>query len=391
MDSRLQGWQADPFGLHELRYFSAGNPTKLVRDAGVDAYDEPPSHQARPADAALAATVPDDPEPEAAEVVPAMTFRDPVLPWRAPNSGVPAPRRRTGLVYAIVALVAVAAVLIFVVIVGGFSSKGGSHSASSGADLTAFVTRSASQTLAQKTADFTLRGTINLGSSQIDLTGSGQADFAANTLALHVSSSYSGKSLATVNEVATPTDIYQELIFDGQSMAKYLDGRQWFAIPLAASPAQNGPQDSAAGNLQMLAQPSVRVAPMGTQDIGGRSCTEYVVTPSTQAILAAAQREWAKLGLSSSQQAAAQQQLDTMTPPTITVWFDPQRQLTCQLDVYLELSLGPPTSSASSSTASAGGTFGFSSTDWEQVLMTFTRYGVPVTITPPAQSDTLNL
>jgi hypothetical protein len=43
MDSRgLQGWQADPFGRREFRYFSAGNPTKLVRDGNVEAYDEPP-------------------------------------------------------------------------------------------------------------------------------------------------------------------------------------------------------------------------------------------------------------------------------------------------------------------------------------------------------------
>jgi hypothetical protein len=39
----LQGWSDDPFGLHEARYFSAGKPTKLVRDGGKESYDEPPS------------------------------------------------------------------------------------------------------------------------------------------------------------------------------------------------------------------------------------------------------------------------------------------------------------------------------------------------------------
>ncbi len=39
----LQGWCADPFQLHEQRYFSAGQPTKLVRNGGVESYDEPPS------------------------------------------------------------------------------------------------------------------------------------------------------------------------------------------------------------------------------------------------------------------------------------------------------------------------------------------------------------
>ena len=37
-----QGWYRDPFGVHEDRYFSDGNPTKLVRDGTAEAYDEPP-------------------------------------------------------------------------------------------------------------------------------------------------------------------------------------------------------------------------------------------------------------------------------------------------------------------------------------------------------------
>jgi hypothetical protein len=40
---KLQGWQADPFGSHEKRYFSGGRPTKLVRDGDVESYDEPPA------------------------------------------------------------------------------------------------------------------------------------------------------------------------------------------------------------------------------------------------------------------------------------------------------------------------------------------------------------
>lgn len=37
-----QGWYRDPYGVHEDRYFSDGNPTKLVRDGASEAYDEPP-------------------------------------------------------------------------------------------------------------------------------------------------------------------------------------------------------------------------------------------------------------------------------------------------------------------------------------------------------------
>ena len=37
-----QGWYRDPFGVHENRWFSDGNPTKLVQDGAFEAYDEPP-------------------------------------------------------------------------------------------------------------------------------------------------------------------------------------------------------------------------------------------------------------------------------------------------------------------------------------------------------------
>jgi hypothetical protein len=37
-----QGWYRDPYGVHEARYFSAGHPTKLVRDGDVEAYDALP-------------------------------------------------------------------------------------------------------------------------------------------------------------------------------------------------------------------------------------------------------------------------------------------------------------------------------------------------------------
>jgi hypothetical protein len=37
------GWFRDPYQLHEDRYFSEGNPTKLVRDAGHESFDPPPN------------------------------------------------------------------------------------------------------------------------------------------------------------------------------------------------------------------------------------------------------------------------------------------------------------------------------------------------------------
>jgi hypothetical protein len=37
-----EGWYQDPFGVHEHRWMSRGQPTKLVRDSGTESYDPPP-------------------------------------------------------------------------------------------------------------------------------------------------------------------------------------------------------------------------------------------------------------------------------------------------------------------------------------------------------------
>jgi hypothetical protein len=37
-----EGWYTDPYARHEARWMSDGIPTKLVRDGGVESYDEPP-------------------------------------------------------------------------------------------------------------------------------------------------------------------------------------------------------------------------------------------------------------------------------------------------------------------------------------------------------------
>lgn len=39
---KAQGWYRDPYCVHEDRYFSDGQPTKLVRDGSTECYDPPP-------------------------------------------------------------------------------------------------------------------------------------------------------------------------------------------------------------------------------------------------------------------------------------------------------------------------------------------------------------
>ena len=39
-----EGWYRDPYGIHQDRWFSAGTPTALVRDQGVEGHDAPPGY-----------------------------------------------------------------------------------------------------------------------------------------------------------------------------------------------------------------------------------------------------------------------------------------------------------------------------------------------------------
>ena len=43
--AELHGWQADPLGTHEHRYFAHGQPTTLVRDHGRESCDPPPQFE----------------------------------------------------------------------------------------------------------------------------------------------------------------------------------------------------------------------------------------------------------------------------------------------------------------------------------------------------------
>lgn len=195
VDQRLlQGWHADPFGLHEQRYFSAGRPTKLVRDGRAEAYEEPPAREQPAAAVAVTATVPPDDNRAAGAGLwtsagPVLTDghggQPPTLAGAGPATGspatqyrgVPARRGRAGLVNAVVALVAVATVVAFVAIEGGLSPKPGpksqARSGAAGADLAAFVTASAEGTLARKTADVSLTATTEINGSRVYLRGDG--------------------------------------------------------------------------------------------------------------------------------------------------------------------------------------------------------------------------
>ncbi len=353
MDSRkLQGWHADPFGLHEQRYFSVGTPTKLVRDGNVESHDEPPTDECSPEDVAVVASAALAASAAASASQPDSGHRDLVSLGRKPtlHPAPPARRRHTGLVYTSVALVAVIAVIVFVAVSGGFSSKGGSHADGSGLDLAALVTRSAQKTLAQKTAAVAIQGGYDFDGFQANVQGSGELDFAVDAWTMKLAITSAHFKLVD-NEIVTGQNVYlQTAETVGRSRSQFPGGGRWFESPISDSTSQAASQDSPVSSLRLLEQDNARVVPMGAQNIGGLDCNEYTVTPATRG-----------------------------TPVTFSIWLDQQRHLTCQLYVYLQFSTAGMVEPGTAPSAAT-----------EQFLMTFTRYGVPVTITPPAQSDTVS-
>jgi hypothetical protein len=117
MTDELQGWQPDPFGRHQSRYFSAGKPTYLVRDGYVEGSDPvdqiPPQAYPPRAPAGIAPTAYPPPPVVHAPVT--------ASPWAVPGDartsgrhGTPGYNGRMAVVAAVVVVLLVGLVIVAV-------------------------------------------------------------------------------------------------------------------------------------------------------------------------------------------------------------------------------------------------------------------------------------
>jgi hypothetical protein len=392
---QLQGWSADPFGLHEERYFSAGRPTKLVRDGTVESYEDPPSDTYE---------VPDD-EPEAEAFAPAPAAAParyapgryaPVryAPGRAapgryadgapPRAGVSGQYARGGpdagsgvrrrpralLIVAATAIVA-ATVAGMVVLVKQESRSTPNPNRPTAISPVAFVRQSAAKTLAEKTAIVTLSGTMQSSGRTAEINGTGELNFSANTMSFYLTVDASSQ-LLTETELLVSGNLYVSLTIGGTSLAKLTGGRQWIELPVSQSGSANLVGSDPLSSLSLLEQQGIYVRSIGTRVIEGQSCTGYAVTPTKAALLASVRTEFAKLGYSPAlidQQVSLAQQ---MLPPTVTVWLDAQGLMR-----EMSMNLGVQTG------GSGGATSG-------SMVIHVSNYGSPVRATPPPSSDVIS-
>jgi hypothetical protein len=317
--SDFYGWQPDPFGLHELRYLSQGSPTKLVRDGGVEGYDEPPSEEVQSPRAPELLSQAIAPPVGGQQWPPALTRGSVVPPIPVAKAG----HSRARVVAVLAPLVLVVGLVIAAVLVFGGSS---SHDAGAAA---AFVQSASQTTLAQSTADIVISGNVSVGGDDVPITGSGAAVLTdAQQFAATVSFTASGVSFQE-KEVLTDGHFYMGIESGGQDISSILPGKHWVEIPVpvgGGGSSGTGTSDPIA-QLQLLAANGNQVAALGTKVIDGETDSGYAVTITRQNVLNGIQ----KFNVSSGLDAAAQKQLSQAaqnTPiPTIDVWFDSSKLL----------------------------------------------------------------
>jgi hypothetical protein len=382
-NGQLQGWSADPFGLHEQRYFSAGRATKLVRDGKVESYEDPPSDTYEVADdAADDAAEAERSGPRTAvgrspRAVPPRAGPPHAAPPRAGVSGqyprIPraAPRvRKTSHALLIGAAAAIVAGTVagMLVLVKQESRSTAAQDQPRAISTVAFVSQSAARTLAERTADVLLSGTVESAGRTVTVNGTGEIDFRANAMQLSLNA---GGSLAEM-EILVNGNLYLTLSISGTSLTRLDGGREWLQMPLAQSASAGVVGSDPLSSLSLLEQQGVDVRTLGTRIVEGVSCTGYAVTPTKAALLEAVRTEFARLGFSPVRIDQEVSLAEGMPPPTVTVWLDAQG-----LVREMSMNLGTPGSGLGSAVAGS-------------MVLDFSHYGAPVQIGAPEPSDTIS-
>jgi hypothetical protein len=279
------------------------------------------------------------------------------------SSQLPSKRSRPGML-AGAAVLTVAAVVVGVAV----ANRSGSPRPAPAMSPVAFVTSSAGRTLAERTADVTVTGSVGVSGQRIAIQGAGEVNFATNAMDLDASFNASGHAVEE-KEILVDRSLYYSFTVDGKSAVPLTGGRSWIQMPVQQSGSANIAGSSPASSLRVLAQQGNAVRKLGTKIVDGVTCTGYAVTPSVKAMLAAAKKESAELGLPAAMSDLEQNLVRTMSP-TLAVWIDAQG-LVHEMSLNLQMTtLG----SAASAT----------------VVMDFTHFGAPVHITAPAPSDTIS-
>jgi hypothetical protein len=324
----FQGWAADPFGIHEARYFSQGVPTARVRDGDLVSIDEPPVGESggRPAGPIPPPPPPGlmsppppapmpPPPPSMPPPPPSMPPPPPPQGWTGgsvppipgdPASSAPgthdpfsvpqtpgvwdtfavsastgAPQHarhsKRPFVAAIAAVaVVVAAVVSSVVLLGGKNNA------------EAEVIAAVNSSMADRTAHVNMTLSGGTSSSPVTGTGSGAIDFSQNAMELQMTVGASGQQVPI--DVKFLAGVVYENI---PGLDQIAPGKSWISIDFSAlqqaagqSPGSLGASNDPAAMLRVLAQHGNTVVPIGSSTVNGVDVQGFSVNVNVAAVRA---------------------------------------------------------------------------------------------------------
>ncbi len=273
-------------------------------------------------------------------------------------------KRHRALVVSVVALVLIAAG-----VAGVLATSGGSSAPGSGMSPASFVVSSTQNTVAQRTADIDVSGSISINGATIPVSGSGQADFTTSQFSASMDFS---SATHTVNEkeLESGGQVYMGLSVDGQNVSALTGGAQWIQIPV---PQQSAGSIGAADvdpitAIKMLEQRGATIVPLGSSMIGTDEVSGYSVTPSQAEIQSALEQEVQSAQLPASALSSQVAEAKALGSFDVDIWIDGNNLLRRE------------------SITIAGGTSGAT----VKVAMTFQDYGTPVSIAPPAPGSVVS-
>ena len=232
-----------------------------------------------------------------------------------------------------------------------------------------FVVSSTQNTLAQRTADVVISGSVSVAGHEIPLTGTGQADFTTNGFSATVSENAANTSVDE-RELVVGGNLYMGMTIDGHNMSKFTNGASWISIPTpgqASSSPGFGSVDPLS-QIKLLEQKGATVVPLGTSVIDGDTVSGYSVTFSPSQLQQSLQQELASGQFTPAEQQQILNATKALGSLSMDVWFDGSgilRRETANL---------------------AGGTSGATG----RVDITFSNFGTPVSIEAPAAGDVIS-
>jgi len=269
--SGLQGWHDDPFGFHESRDPSRGEPTELVRDGLGEARDAVSQRDGLVA--------PEDEDVSSQDEAVRQRSYDVFLgavPPDAPAQAVK--RRRRGPLLAAAVLAVALATALGVLLTG---TGGPDNGPGAGMAPAAFVTSATRATLARRTADMEFSGSIQVSGVTVPLQGTGEVNLSAHTLSASFDAAADGHSVV-VRERVVGGRLYEAESLDGTSiLASVAPGKTWLEYPssLLAASGTAGTVDPI-DQLRTLSERGNAVKRLGVSIVGGVTVSEFEVTPS---------------------------------------------------------------------------------------------------------------